>query len=479
MRLSLIFPSWTYVFGGMAKVARGASTFPPLNLAYIAAIAENHGHIVQLIDGEAEQLTVSETIDMTREFSPDIIGFTATTPFFHVAVEQAYAFKKALKVQMIIGGPHVTFFREKVFHDCFDYLVIGQCEGTFGDFLDAIERKKDISKIPGIIFRNNGKNVFTGENPQVVSLDEIPFPSRRHLKLDLYKVGTLRGRKRYTSIMMSRGCPFKCVFCSTAVYGNSVRRRSIKNVIKEIKHIIYDLGVNHFYFLDDTLTLDRKYILEFCDEIKKQGLKFTWEGTTRANLVDEELISRMAECGFIRISFGLESSDKEVRRIIKKGVPLESYVIANELTNKYKIETINSVMLGLPGDTYDSIEKTISFVRRSRPIKHATFGIAIPYPGSEMYDMALNGQHGLKLETQDFSKYQRYNSAVMTVNGISPEELLHLQKKGLIKIYLVPWRVIPILKRFGALSLIKPFFIALLEFFKRSQVKLDMHKKQC
>ena len=166
----------------------------------------------------------------------------------------------------------------------------------------------------------------------------------------------------------------------------------------------------------------------------------------------------------MRINFGLESADLEVRKIIKKEVPLESYIIANELTNEAGIETMNSVMLGLPGDTYESIERTISFVRNARALKHATFGIAIPYPGSEMYEMAIRGEHGLKLETQDFSKYQRYNSAVMTVNGMPPDELIRLQKKGLMKIYLVPWRIIPVVKRFGIYALIKPFFVALLGF---------------
>jgi len=474
MRLSLVFPSWTFVFGAMGKVARGASTFPPLNLAYLAAIAEKDGHTVQLIDGEAEQLTISEIVERINDFSPDLIGLTSTTPMFHIAVEYARAVKKTLNVPIIAGGPYVTFFREKVFHDCFDYFAIGQAESTFGHLLNTLEKGGDVSDIHGLLIRKDGRNIFTGENSQVVTLDEIPFPARHLFKTDLYHVGTLRGRKKYTSIMTSRGCPFKCVFCSTSIYGNRVRRRSIGNVISEIKHIIYDMGIDHFYFLDDTLTLDRRYILDLCDEIEKEGLKFTWEGGTRANLIDEELIARMAACGLIRISFGLESADTEVRGIIKKEVPLESYVTANELTNKYGIETINSVMLGLPGDTYGSIEKTISFVRNSRAIKHATFGIAMPYPGSEMYAMALKGEHGLKLETQDFSKYQRYNSAVMTVNGISPEELLRLQKKGLMRIYLVPWRIVPVLKRFGIKSLVKPFLIALLEFFKRPH-----KKKQC
>lgn len=453
----------------MAEVARGASTFPPLNLAYLAAIAENNGHTVQIIDGEAEHLTIKEMVASVKDFDPDLIGITTTTPFFHVAAEQARALKNAFVTPVVIGGPHVTYFREKVFFDCFDYLVIGQCEQTFGKFLKQIENKGDIANIPGILSRVNGNICFSGENPQMEYLDEILMPARHLFKSDLYHVGTLRGKKKYTSIMTSRGCPFKCVFCSTSIYGNRVRRRSIDKVINEIRHVINDLGIDHFYFLDDTLTLDRGYILSLCDEIEKQSLKFTWEGGTRANLVDETLIKRMAECGLIRISFGLESADLNVRKIIKKNVPLESYHEANKLTNKYGIETINSVMLGLPGDTYESINKTISYVRSSRTIKHATFGIAIPYPGSEMYDMALKGEYGLKLETLDYSKYQRYNSAVMTVNGITPEKMLQLQKKGLMQIYLVPWRIVPVLKRFGIKALIKPFINAVSAFMKNTK----------
>jgi radical SAM superfamily enzyme YgiQ (UPF0313 family) len=462
MRLSLVFPAWTEVFGSMAKVAKCASTFPPLNLAYLAAIAEKNGHVVQLIDGEAEGLTSPDIVERIQEFSPDLIGLTATTPMFHIAAELARTLKKTLDTPIVVGGPHVTFFREEIFYDCFDYFIIGQCENTFDLFLNKLADKGDLSTIPGLLLRNNNRILFTGDNKQITALDDVPFPARHLLNLDLYRIGTLRGRKKYTSIMASRGCPFKCVFCSTSIYGKRVRRRSIEKVVAEIKQVINDFGIDHFYFLDDTLTLDRQYILNFCGEVERQNLKFTWEGGTRANLVDAELIARMAHCGFIRISFGLESADIKVRQIIKKEVPLESYIIANELTNKEGIETINSVMLGLPGDTHESIERTISFVRNARALKHATFGIAIPYPGSEMYEMAIKGEHGLKLETQDFSKYQRYNSAVMTVNGMPPAELIRLQKRGLMKIYLVPWRIIPVVKRFGITALIKPFFVALL-----------------
>ena len=382
MRLSLVFPAWTEVFGSMSRVAKGASTFPPLNLAYLAAIAEKNGHVVQLIDGEAEGLTSSEIIDRIKEFSPDLIGLTATTPMFHIAAELARKLKKHLDIPIVVGGPHVTFFREEIFYECFDYFVIGQCENTFELFLNKIADKGVFKTIPGLLLRENNINIFTGANQQITALDDVPFPARHLLKLDLYRIGTLNGKKQYTSIMASRGCPFKCVFCSTSIYGKRVRRSIIENVVAEIKQVMNDFGIDHFYFLDDTLTLDREYILGFCDEVEKQKLQFTWEGGTRANLVDAELIARMARCGFMRINFGLESADLEVRKIIKKEVPLESYIIANELTNEAGIETMNSVMLGLPGDTYESIERTISFVRNARALKHATFGIAIPYPGS-------------------------------------------------------------------------------------------------
>jgi radical SAM superfamily enzyme YgiQ (UPF0313 family) len=434
-----------------------------LNLAGLAAIAENAGHAVQLIDGEAERLAVGEIIARVRRFSPDLIGLTATTPSFHIARELAQALRAATPSPIVVGGPHVSYFREAVLYPCFDYLVIGQCEGTFAAFLNAVEHRGDLSSIPGMLYRKDGKSVFSGENREIPPLDTIPFPARHLLKTELYSVGTSRGRKRFTSLMATRGCPFDCVFCSTSIYGTRVRSRSVGNIIREISQVVETFGVDHFYFVDDVLTLNRAAVLSLCDAIEREGLKITWEGATRANLVDEELVSRMARCGFIRISFGFETADEDVRAIIKKGVPLESYLTANRLTSKYRIETINSVMLGLPGDTRESIMRTIRFIRNSRTIKHATFGIAIPYPGSEMYDMALNGRHGLRLETRDFSKYQRYNSAVMSVNGISPAELLRFQKKGLLMIYCVPWRIIPALRRFGFSTLIKPFLLSLWE----------------
>jgi len=247
-----------------------------------------------------------------------------------------------------------------------------------------------------------------------------------------------------------RGCPFKCIFCSTKVFGNDARRRSAEKVIQEIRECKEKYMIEHFMFLDDTLTLNRQHILDICDLLIKAKLGITWEGSTRSNLIDEELIEKMAKSGLIRLSFGLESVDENIRRIMNKKVPLESYIEANRLTNKYGIETLNSCMIGLPGETEETIRKTLRFLRESKDIKQANISIAVPYPGTELYEMAKNEKHHLRLVENGFSQFKRYNAAVMQVGDLSPEDLIEIQNEAFASIYIfAPWRWDPMTKKSG------------------------------
>ena len=139
---------------------------------------------------------------------------------------------------------------------------------------------------------------------------------------------------------------------------------------------------------------------------------------------------------------------------MKKEVPLESYTTANRLTNKYKIETLNSCMIGLPGETEDTIKETLQFLRQSREVKQANLAIAVPYPGTELYSMAKQGDYGLKLLTEDFSKFWRYNSAVMDVGDLTSKDLIRLQNEAFVSIYSAPWRWIPLFKKQGILGVL-------------------------
>jgi len=242
--------------------------------------------------------------------------------------------------------------------------------------------------------------------------------------------------------------------------------------VDEMISVISKFNIKHFILLDDTMSLDREHILELCNIIIDEKLGITLDGSTRANLVDEELVSKMAEAGFIRISFGLESVDPNIRTIMKKNVPLESYREANKLTSKYNIETLNSCMIGLPGETVATVRKTLCFLRNSREIKQVNISIATPYPGTELYEMTRKGEHGMRLLTDNFAEFRRYGSAVMSVGDLSPADLIKLQNDAFVSIYLAPWRLIPMLKKSGIIGCILTF-MRLLKSFKRVILNTD------
>ncbi len=452
MKILLLYPKWTSGYGIFAHFAKKASVWPPLNLAYLATIAKFREHEVKIIDGQAEDMSLEKMASETIKFGPDIIGITATTPFFHIAIKLATEIKWLTATPILIGGPHISILKEKAFFDCFDYAFIGEAEKSFGMFLDRYKNGEDISTIKGILLRDSNGTFFTGDS-EPIDIDMLPIPARYLLKTDLYKMGTLRGTKKFTTIMATRGCPFKCIFCSTKVFGNKVRKRNPQFVVNEIMAVISAFGIKHFIFLDDTMTLDKNYMMQLCNMIINENLDITFEGSTRADFIDDEIVSKMVEAGLIRISFGLETVDPEMRKTIRKEVPLESYIKANRIINKYGIEIINSCIIGLPGETIDTIKKTLTYLRKNKDIKQANMAIAMPYPGTELYDMAKNERNGLKLIENDFSKYRRYGSAVMSVGNLSPKDLVMLQNDAFVSIYSVPWRLFPMIRKSGILAI--------------------------
>ncbi|MFA5191324.1 MAG: radical SAM protein [Verrucomicrobiia bacterium] len=461
MRLALIFPAWCEEFGALSRIAKKIAAFPPLNLGIVGAMAEQAGWEVLLIDAEVEKCSVAEIMRRVRDFAPDLIGMTATTPFFHRVAALAEQLKAEFGTPIIVGGQHVSIVRSDAMLPCFDYLMIGECERVLVEFLQRFSKGERLINLPGVMMKHDGCITFTPPLPPIENLDDTTTPARHLFRNDLYFVGTLQGNKCFTSMQMSRGCPFRCVYCASELHGKQVRRHSLPRMIQELKHIVNVLGIHHIHFMDDTLTLDRVFILNLCYEIEKNGLQFTFEGSTRANLWDEELATRLKTCGLIRISFGLETAVPEILKLIKKDIPLDAYIAANRINNKLGVETINSVMLGLPGDTRETIKHTVDFLCRAKDVDHATYGIAMPYPGTELRTMAERGEHGLKLIEKDFSKLQRYGAAVMEVNGLSPSDLIKLQKEGLRRIYSCWWRWLPMIRRHGIMPLIPPMWDAI------------------
>lgn len=454
MKVLLLYPSWTGTYGLFGHFARRNSTWPPLNLALLAAIAERHGHDVTIMDGEAEQMSLEDMARQAVALKPDVVGFTATSPFFHLSKAVAEGIKRiAPHIPIAVGGPHITIVKEQALLPAFDYAFIGEAEESWPKFLDQYEQGHDISSVVGLIYRKNGCVVSTGQPASITDLDALPFPARHQLKMPLYKLGTLRGRLPFTSIQTMRGCPWKCIFCASEVLKTTeMRVRSPRAVVDEMKQVVGHFGTRHFYIVDDVMTLWKEHILEICDLIDREGLNITFEGSTRANLVEDEVIARLVRSGLIRLSFGLETVDPEIRRTMKKQVPLEHYVRANGICNKYGVEALNSVMIGLPGEASETVRATLKFLRNAREVKQANFAIAVPYPGTEFHELAVKGDKGVKLMTKDFSEYRRYGSAVTTVGDLTPHDLIDLQNEGFVSIYSAPWRWIPMLQKHGVIG---------------------------
>ncbi len=361
----------------------------------------------------------------------------------------------------------------------FDYLFIGESEETLPHFLNVYKNEGDLSQVKGIVLRKDGRP-YIGE-PQWVPaaiklksgnvkkeedsfdprypLDKFPFPARHLLPMKKYRMGIKTGRAHFTSIQQMRGCPWHCIFCASDKLNTTrMSTRSPRSVVDEMKKIIMDFPyITHFYIVDDVLTLwEEDHILKVSELIIKEGLKITFEGSTRANMIKDKSMELMAAAGLVRISFGLETTNTQMRETMRKQVKLEDYSKSNEICSKYGVEAINSCMIGLPGEKRETVKATLDWLANSRSITQANFAIAIPYPGTEFSDMAVTGSHGVELTAKegDFSKYLRYGSAVTKVGELTPEDLLELQNQAFISFYSKTWRWPAMYKKHGIMGFI-------------------------
>ena len=468
MKVAFIYPQWTGGYGVFGHFAKRQSRFPPLNLALLAAITQQIGYEAVIIDAEAEELEESELVKRTLNLKPDLIGLTCYSPFFHLNVSVAKALKDAgCKAPICVGGPHITIMKEKILEEYpeFDYLFIGESEETLPKFLDVYQAGGDLTQVKGIILRKEGRP-YIGE-PQWVPatiklkgdkakplgdaldprypLDQFPLPARNLLPMKMYRMGTKHGRPYFTSIQQMRGCPWHCIFCASGKLNTTrMSTRSPRSIVDEMKKVITDFPfISHFYIVDDVMTLwESDHILKVCELILQEGLKITFEGSTRANLIKDESVALMAKAGLVRICFGLETTNTQMRETMRKQVNLDDYSKANAICNKYGVEAINATMIGLPGETRETVKATLDWLAESRSITQANFAIAVPYPGTEFSDMGIQGTHGVELIAKegDFSKYLRYGSAVTKIGELSPEDLLELQNEAFINFYSKWWR---------------------------------------
>lgn len=478
-RLLLISTPYQSTTKALKLLSKEMTASPPLGLLYVACAAESMGWYVEVIDAETEHITVNNLIERIKTFRPELVGFSATTPFIKSVSFIVEKVKQVVDAKLILGGAHATVTGKECLGELFDYAFIGEADESFKIFLKSFVCTKDFSNVPGLIYRH-GDRVLLNPPIPLKNLDSLPIPNRGLLKVDKYVVNVPKhGGKRYTSIMATRGCPYQCVYCSVqTIFGRTLRFRPISSLIKEVKECCENHDITHFHFIDDTLTVNRNYIIKLCNEILINKLDITWEGWTRADCIDEEILLLMKKSGFVRISFGVETGSPEIMKIIKKNVTHDQIKKAFAIAKKLDIESRCSVMIGHPGETKKTLWQTINFIRQEKNINYSNLSIATPYPGTELAEMAKKGKHGLELIVDEKDKQVRHFSPTMQMNDLTLFDLKYLQIVGLIWIHMKPEKIIGAIKRFGLVNILLTIFMTLLMFIKMILIDIFYDSKR-
>ena len=362
---------------------------PPLGLLYLAGYIKKYSdYELKIIDAQIERMSYYQLNEEIKKFNPDIVGITAMTFTLLDVLKSVEAAKNSCpKSKIVIGGPHVQIYPEETANlKNVDYVVLGEGEKIFLELIKNINNLEKLKTIRGLVFKENNEIINTGRPDYFNNLDEIPFPPREILPYKKY-FSLLAKEKTITTMFTSRGCPFQCAFCDRPAMGRSFRARSAKNVVDEIEKCL-DLGIKEIFMYDDTFTVDRKRVMDICNEIINRNLKFIWDIRARVNTVDREMLILLKSAGCERIHYGVEAGTEKILKVLNKQITLEQALKAFELTRKLKIQTLAYFMIGAPTETKEDVMATINFMKKLNP-DFVQITLLTPFPGTKIYQWAL------------------------------------------------------------------------------------------
>lgn len=426
----LINPPWDIRKG---NIWRGiAGVMPPLGLASIAAVLEQAGHRVRVLDTRAHRLDLPQARQRLRTMEPcDWVGISVSTPLAGGAMEVAAMVKAAWpRAKVVFGGVHPTVLPEEALAGGnVDIVARGEGELTMRELVDGLP----LDTIAGVSFRDAGGVRHNPPRELIADLDSLPMPAYHLLPMRLYRAaaGAVR-RTPAVSMLTSRGCVGRCTFCYR-IFGPTLRRRSPKSVLDEIAHLRQAHGIREIAFYDDTFTASRAYVREFCQLLRDRGLDLTWSCFSRVDTVDEELLTTMKSCGCHQITYGFESAAGEVLCNIGKRAGVEQARRTAEITRRVGITMRGTFMFGNPGETPQTLEQTMRYAIDLAP-DLAVFNITTPFPGTEMHDWAVRNS---LLRTRDWADYN-LAQVVMNLPTVSAEEIQNAYHRAYRRFYFRP-----------------------------------------
>jgi anaerobic magnesium-protoporphyrin IX monomethyl ester cyclase len=357
--------------------------FPPLGLGYLAAALRKRGVSVELVD--CTFLSRDEAVARVKCSDPRIIGVYSMFSMKRTSMELARLFRDMCDL-LVVGGPLPTLDPAD-YLEVFDVAVIGEGDETMVELVDCVDKGLSLSGVKGIAYRDNGVVRFTAPRGFVEDLDCLPFPSRDLFDNKAYKAFYAK-RFGYTTtpIMTSRGCPFKCDFCSRPVFGSSFRSRSPANIVDEVESVA-GYGYDRVWFADDCFTLDREHLLKVCDELVRRGVDVGWECLSRVDTMDVDVARRMRRAGCIRVFFGIESGNDRVLGLMNKQVTVAQAERAVYAAKKEGLQVGAFFIVGYPGENDATVLDTVRFAS-GLPLDYLSFTLPYPIPGTALFERA-------------------------------------------------------------------------------------------
>ena len=452
MKVYMLNPPYFRHFGREMRwqdTGRGGTLYYPIWLSYATGLLENNGHKVRLVDAIAWNWGIKRVIEDLRKFSPDmvVIGTSFTSINNDLGVSKKIKSEFDVDVPVVMVGPPASQFSEKMVDDGVDIVARYEYDFILAELTEKMEKGERIDNVPGISFKQNGRIIHNPNRPWSMSdeLDELPFVSKvykDHLNVHDYFLNY--SLYPMVQIFTGRGCPYKCTFCSwpQSFMGRKYRVRSVENILDEIEWIEENLPVKEVFLEDDTFTINKNRVMEFCKGYMERSLDISWSCNARADTLDLETMKMMkkANCRFLIVGF--ESADDEILRNIKKGFTVEQAREFAKNVKKAGLLLHADFIAGLPGETKETIEMTKRFIREIKP-EQLQVSVCSPFPGTELYEWCKKNGYLLTDDPNEYLDEQGHQKAIISYPWLTAEEIVQ-KVDSILKEYYLSLSYVPV-----------------------------------
>ena len=385
MRIALAAPPWEVM----------ANSYPPLGLAYLSSRVKQDGFEARIFDfGLTPDLAIEDAAAQIGAFDPDVVGISTWTHTYAKSVQLAQAVRRASDAVTVFGGPHASIFPQDTAREPdVDYVVYGEGEETFAELCRALRDGDCVKDVEGLCYERDDEIVQTAPRPLIKELDRLPFPDRDGLRIGDYPLKTQDGQPM-TTVLTSRGCPYRCVYCYKGLFGTRYRQRSAEGICDEVEQIVAEYGIRNMYFVDDLFVFNTKRLERFLALVRERNIQIDWQCLARVDRLEPEHYEAMADAGCVEIHFGVESGDPGILKAIGKRISPAQVRSAVSCASQAGIRTKGYFMTGLPGDTMGTMRKTLRFAC-GLGLDDAMFSLTTPLPGTELWERIRDDVPGL------------------------------------------------------------------------------------